>query len=122
LVASPERITDEANHDAIQLLEAAEDHLNHHHPKHLERAVQLYRECIAKSVAPWGLPYLPVAEAYINLGHVGFCRLRPSKAFAEARQAVKTAHEIDPTLPDIRAHSALLCMFEWKWDEVVKHF
>jgi len=117
LDASPRKITNEANLEAIQLFEAGEDELNRHHPGNLEHAVKLYRRCIDKCTTPWGLPYLRIAEACINLGHIGFCRVDPAQAFAAAREAIRDAVEIDPTLPDIHAHSALLSMFEWRWED-----
>lgn len=112
LIASP------SSSELERLLAITLNQINEHSSASFKSAIDHCKELLMAERIPDA--YAVLGLAYINQGHVGFCREQPSVAIAKAREIINEALEYFPTFGSayaLRGLATLIYDYDWRTAE-----
>ncbi|MBZ5685672.1 MAG: winged helix-turn-helix domain-containing protein [Acidobacteriia bacterium] len=106
--------------EAYELYLKGQYHYYKWNPEDFKKAVDYFRKAIDAD-PHWAPPYAALANTYGWLWIDG--AIPPQEALPQFSAALKTALEIDPTLPEVHyTQAAAAFYYRWNWDEADREF
>ena len=106
--------------EAYELFLKGQYHYYKWNPEDFKKAVDYFHQAI-NADPKWAPPYAALANTYGWLWIAG--AIPPQEALPQFSAALKTALEIDPTLPEVHyTQAAAAFYYRWDWDEADREF